>query len=158
MPCRLYEPGGWRPGDREATVGTHSPGRLPLSSWQSWGEGRRLGKDECMAPGCCGPVWARGLCTKHLKQWQRGRYQNPDPWLLPDDGIIDDIAVDVAVKGLRPVRLTQRERELAGAGILALGGSEDALRANLSLPTVRHARELAELIGSSQTAGGRLAA
>jgi len=36
-----------------------------------------------------------------------------DPWLLPDDGIVDDVAVDIAAHGYRRVRLTVRERELA---------------------------------------------
>ncbi len=36
-----------------------------------------------------------------------------DPWLLPEDGVVDDVAVDIAAHGYRRVRLTVRERELA---------------------------------------------
>ncbi|MGK5559192.1 hypothetical protein ACSNOI_47105, partial [Actinomadura kijaniata] len=47
----------------------------------------------------------------------------PSPWLLPDDGIVDYIAVEIAASGHRPVRLTRTERLLAAALILAAGGS-----------------------------------
>jgi hypothetical protein len=43
--------------------------------------------------------------------------------MLADDGIIDLIAVDIAVRGGRPVALTRAERQLAAAAILAHGGS-----------------------------------
>jgi hypothetical protein len=43
--------------------------------------------------------------------------------VLPDDGIIDPIAVEVAVSGTRPVALTPAERRLAAASILARGGT-----------------------------------
>jgi hypothetical protein len=42
---------------------------------------------------------------------------------LPDDGIIDSIAVEIAALGIRPVALTPAERRLAAARILARGGS-----------------------------------
>lgn len=42
--------------------------------------------------------------------------------LLPDDGIIDLVAVDIAARGQRIVRLTARERRLAADRILAAGG------------------------------------
>jgi len=42
---------------------------------------------------------------------------------LPDDGIIDPIAVEIAALGIRPVALTPAERRLAAARILARGGS-----------------------------------
>jgi hypothetical protein len=43
--------------------------------------------------------------------------------VLTDDGIIDLIAVELAVRGARPVALTQTERQLAAARILACGGT-----------------------------------
>ncbi len=43
--------------------------------------------------------------------------------ILPDDGIIDPIAVEIAALGIRPVALTPAERCLAAARILARGGS-----------------------------------
>ena len=43
--------------------------------------------------------------------------------VLADDGIIDLIAVELAVRGTRPVALTGAERQLAAARILARGGT-----------------------------------
>ncbi len=47
----------------------------------------------------------------------------PHPRLLPDDGIIDPVAVQVAASGTRAVALTPAERQLAAAAILARGGT-----------------------------------
>lgn len=47
----------------------------------------------------------------------------PKSWLLPEDGEIDEIAVEVAAAGLRPVMLTPLERRAAAALILANGHS-----------------------------------
>jgi hypothetical protein len=44
-------------------------------------------------------------------------------WIIPDDGIIDPIAVEIAASGQRPVRLTLPERRAAAARILASGGT-----------------------------------
>ncbi len=50
--------------------------------------------------------------------------QHPQPSLvLADDGIIDPVAVEIAVRGTRPVALTPAERLLAAARILARGGT-----------------------------------
>jgi hypothetical protein len=43
--------------------------------------------------------------------------------VLPDDGIIDPIAVEIAVGGTRLVALTPAERVIAAAAILARGGT-----------------------------------
>jgi hypothetical protein len=43
--------------------------------------------------------------------------------VLPDDGIIDPIAVELAASGARPVALTPTERRRAAASILARGGT-----------------------------------
>ena len=74
----------------------------------------------------------------------------PNPWLIPDDGIIDDLAVELAVRGRRPVRLTRLERACAAAMILALGGSTNDLcqRLKVSKPTAcRLARQARRLRG-----------
>jgi hypothetical protein len=42
---------------------------------------------------------------------------------LPDDGIIDPVAVEIAARGARPVALTPAERQAAAARILARGGT-----------------------------------
>jgi hypothetical protein len=44
-------------------------------------------------------------------------------WVLPDDGVIDDLAVEIAASGARPVALTRAERQRAAALILARGGT-----------------------------------
>jgi hypothetical protein len=46
-----------------------------------------------------------------------------DAWMLPDDGIIDPIAVEIAAKGERRVALTAPERRAAAEMILARGGT-----------------------------------
>jgi hypothetical protein len=44
-------------------------------------------------------------------------------WVLPDDGIIDPIAIEIAASGSRSVALTAAERIVAAAVILARGGT-----------------------------------
>jgi hypothetical protein len=46
-----------------------------------------------------------------------------DAWMLPDDGIIDQVAVEIAAKGERRVKLTAPERSAAAEIILARGGT-----------------------------------
>ena len=45
------------------------------------------------------------------------------PWTLPEDGILDPIAIELAARGIRPVALTPAERLTAAARILARGGT-----------------------------------
>ena len=52
-------------------------------------------------------------------------------WLLPDDGIIDPVAVEIAAAGTRRVRLTGPERRVAAALILARGGTVNDIAARL---------------------------
>jgi hypothetical protein len=56
-----------------------------------------------------------------------------DAWLLPDDGIIDPIAVEIAAKGERPVALTAPERRAAAEMILARGGTARLIAERLSM-------------------------
>jgi hypothetical protein len=63
-----------------------------------------------------------------------------DPWLLDDDGIVDATAVLVASRGQRPVRLTRRERELAGMAIILRGGSAAVVISYLRLPVAKASR------------------
>jgi hypothetical protein len=44
-------------------------------------------------------------------------------WLLAEDGITDEIAIQVAVEGLRPVRLTLNERRIVARRYLSAEGS-----------------------------------
>lgn len=46
-----------------------------------------------------------------------------DAWMLPDDGIIDPVAVEIAASGERRVRLTAPERRAAAELIVARGGT-----------------------------------
>ena len=45
------------------------------------------------------------------------------PWTLPEDGILDPIAIELAARGIRPVALTPAERLTAAARILHHGGT-----------------------------------
>ncbi|KAB2347247.1 hypothetical protein [Actinomadura rudentiformis] len=69
----------------------------------------------------------------------------PAPWVLPEDGIVDPIAVEIAAAGTRRVALTATERLLAAARILAAGHhqTEMARRLGVSYDT---ARTLAALV------------
>jgi hypothetical protein len=58
-----------------------------------------------------------------------------DLWLLPEDGIIDPVAVEIAATGKRPVRLTASERREAAAMILAEGGSPWLISKRLKIST-----------------------
>jgi hypothetical protein len=64
-----------------------------------------------------------------------------DAWMLPDDGIIDQVAVEIAAKGERRVALTAPERRAAAEMILASGGT---------------VRDIAERLCMSDTAAGGL--
>ena len=54
-------------------------------------------------------------------------------WLLPEDGIIDPVAVEIAARGTRRVRLTARERRAAAALIVARGGTENDIAHRLGM-------------------------
>jgi hypothetical protein len=55
-----------------------------------------------------------------LKHWQAvGVVETGNPWLT-EDGIVDDTAIEVAVNGIRPVRLTEREARIAITRILLI--------------------------------------
>ena len=60
-------------------------------------------------------------------------------WVIPDDGIFDPIAVEIAANGKRPVRLTRLERREAAIRILASGGTiyVVAKRLNISYPAAK---------------------
>jgi hypothetical protein len=72
-------------------------------------------------------------------------------WLLPEDGIIDPVAIEIAARGTRRVRLTTTERRMAAVLILDRGGSSNDLAQCLCL-SGHAARALAASI-LSQAAG-----
>lgn len=85
----------------------------------------------------------------------------PKSWLLPEDGEIDEIAVEVAVAGLRPVMLTPLERRAAAALILASGYNTDELAARLHMrngDACVLAREVRDDSGLAAAAAGAAAA
>jgi hypothetical protein len=55
----------------------------------------------------------------------------------PHDGIIDWIAVNVAVAGTRPVDLTETEQEIAAALLLAAGHSYRTIEHRLRVTNFR---------------------
>jgi hypothetical protein len=63
-------------------------------------------------------------------------------WLLDEDGVVDRVAVAVAAAGLRDVRLTPAERQLAAAQIMATTGKLAIVCSRLHIS----AREAARLV------------
>lgn len=82
----------------------------------------------CTKEGCERPARARGMCMRDYHAWLRKR--GNDKWLLPTDGIIDLIAVDLASRGVRLVCLTREERRLAVFRIIVTdkGAVSDVMR------------------------------
>ena len=74
-------------------------------------------------------------------------------WLLPDDGIIDPVAVEIAAAGTRRVRLTLPERRFAAALILARGGTANDISARLHV-NGQVARRLADVIRADDDMAG----
>jgi DNA-binding CsgD family transcriptional regulator len=72
-------------------------------------------------------------------------------WLLPEDGIVDPLAIDLAVRGVRPVALTATERRIAAALILAAGGTPNAIAKRLRMAHST-ARALADQITAGRSA------
>lgn len=61
-------------------------------------------------------------------------------WAIPEDGIIDAIAVQIAASGQRRVRLTRTERLFAAALIMARGGTAYQVHKRLGVsPSTAHA-------------------
>lgn len=100
--------------------------------------------NKCEFPECSQPKRKMDWCNKHYMRIRR--QENTDPYLIAEDGIIDMTAVDIAVAGVRLIRLTVRERELAAQRILAGGGTQTMIRRNLALPTVAAARSLCKRV------------
>jgi hypothetical protein len=81
-------------------------------------------------------------------------------WVLPDDGITDPIAIEIAASGTRPVALTRPERRLAAELILARGGTPYLVSKRLHM-NGQAARALAAAVtaaAAAEPAGQREAA
>jgi hypothetical protein len=74
-------------------------------------------------------------------------------WLLPDDGIIDPVAVEITAAGTRRVRLTAPERRAAAALILARGGTVNDIAARLHVSSWTAGR-LADAIRTADDMAG----
>ena len=74
-------------------------------------------------------------------------------WLLPDDGIIDELAVEIAASGQRLVRLTREELRSAAVRILAAGGNAYTIAKRLRMQSAS-ARVLAASITETVEAEG----
>jgi hypothetical protein len=72
-------------------------------------------------------------------------------WTLPEDGIIDELAIEIAANGIRPVALTRTERRIAAALILAAGGSPYLVSKRLHI-SCQTAHALAAELATPQTA------
>ncbi len=73
-----------------------------------------------------------------------------DAWILPDDGIIDQVAVEIAARGERKVALTAPERYAAAEMILARGGTVAVIAERLCMGE-RAASALAYIIRNGYT-------
>jgi hypothetical protein len=73
-----------------------------------------------------------------------------DAWMLPDDGIIDPIAVEIAAKGERRIALTAPERHAAAEMILARGGTVAVIAERLCM-SASAASALAYIIRNGYT-------
>lgn len=73
-----------------------------------------------------------------------------DAWMLPDDGIIDPVAVRIAASGERRVRLTAPERRAAAELIVARGGTVRVIAERLCMSEAA-ASALAYLIRNGYT-------
>jgi len=77
-------------------------------------------------------------------------------WLIPDDGIIDPVAVEIMAAGARRVRLSLPERRAAAALILARGGTANDIAARLHIGG-RAAVDLAAAIRAADGAAREVA-
>lgn len=113
--------------------------QLPLSSYPGWDELRRWAKHErrtappCVRPGCSNPQYARKLCRACYERRRRKRSKFDPALIVPDDGIVDGIALEIAVTGMRVVRMTRKERRLAARRILLSGGDVPEVAARLGI-------------------------
>lgn len=105
--------------------------------------------DPCKVPGCKEPCLTDDCCREH----SLNKGLKTEVVILPNDGVIDWLAIDLAVESSRPVKLTWVEFEIALATILANGHSEReaARRMRISeFPRTRtrkgRIREMAEAI------------
>jgi hypothetical protein len=95
--------------------------------------------ERCKRPGCRLPPAVHGLCLSDyraaLRRSHRGNAPEPtqSDWGLASDGIFDDVAVGVAARGERYVRLTPTEQLGAAFRIIRAGGDAQDLQTRLGV-------------------------
>lgn len=84
--------------------------------------------EQCNFPGCTGEKILEDVCYDHALE---GLSRTEE--FVPNDGIIDWQAIDLAVSGARPVRLSWIENEIAGAMILNEGETFEEMGRRLGI-------------------------
>lgn len=84
------------------------------------------------------PVWMQEACREYGRKYDIGRDRHRNPAMayrgaLPEDGVIDWLAVSLVITGERRVDLTYPERVLAVAGMLKAGVRPIDMAANLGM-------------------------
>lgn len=103
--------------------------------------------EECGVPGCKEPKITDDCCYHHSLY----DAHNTSPTSVPNDGIIDWTAIDIAIQGARPVRLSRVERDIAAAKLFKAGWSPTAIADHLGvshagLTTGRRAEEVRRIM------------
>lgn len=98
------------------------------------------GEESCRVPGCPEGKITDDCCYQHSLSNSDSRST------LPNDGILDWVAIDAAARGLRKVRLTWVEKDIALAMILHGGGTLTDAEERLGISIVgtrqRHSRRI----------------
>jgi hypothetical protein len=105
----------------------------------------------CAYPTCEEPRVTDDCCYAHAVD---GSPANGSNVFLPNDGIIDWQAIEMARSGARVVRLSWVEFEIAGAYILLDGETQDEMRARTGVQCykanrIKRMQEVADALGAA---------
>lgn len=100
--------------------------------WRRYGtpQGGRLRRTGCAVEGCRSAHSAKGYCVVHYARW--ARHGDPQMILRAD---VDVIAVERAVVGDAPGRLTQAEREAAVRRLHRMGFGDRQIAEHIGVGT-----------------------
>lgn len=106
---------------------------------------------QCEVPGCTGTRVKEDSCTFHATP-------KNSPGALPNDGIIDWIAIELATEGGRLPRLTWVERDIAAAVLFARGWQpRDVInRLGINLKSGKRRQRVYAMAESIKQDGGRI--
>lgn len=135
----MTPPGGPTPQLKGCTALT-APGNGSARSHREWLRSLPASQDPCGVPGCKNMRVTDDCCYQHS-------VGNSDTCTtVPNDGILDWVAIDAAARGLRKVRLTWVEKDIALGMILANGGTlcdaQERLGINIVGARQRNSRRL----------------